>query len=237
MKYTILLLSLLASLASFGQSNTFYNPDAEPDGQIGSSDLLEFLPLFGNEFTPDTCMCGCPAGNELGGLVAGDTLLSYDFAALVFQENAEYIELTIHLNSYGIGQYPFLGDTLIEYPCFTYTQVLPKNCYNFDTGQVVYSDGNTVYCGETQARRALHCDDTGVSLGVTWPNVNDNGDHDNYWQLPAYCNFVQSSDSVWVMTPDGFSEIQPPAEDCFNFEGEQWDICYRLYSIEVRFID
>ena len=49
------LLALLFSFCTIASAQTVtlpYNPDANQDSVIGSPDLLEFLPLFGNEFTP-----------------------------------------------------------------------------------------------------------------------------------------------------------------------------------------
>ena len=49
------MLALLFSVCTIASAQTVtlpYNPDANQDSVIGSPDLLEFLPLFGNEFTP-----------------------------------------------------------------------------------------------------------------------------------------------------------------------------------------
>ena len=56
MKNLLALIAILASTNVYGQVNGFqmpYNPDVEPDGFIGISDVLEMLVLFGNEFLPE----------------------------------------------------------------------------------------------------------------------------------------------------------------------------------------
>lgn len=244
MKYLIACLTLLATLAAGAQTNTYYNPDAEPDGQIGSSDLLEFLPLFGNSFTPDTCLCGCPSGGELDELLAQDTLNTFSFAALAFQHNADSIELTIHLDSYGIGDYPFLGDTIIEYPCLTYTTLLQRTCYQFDNGELSYSSypigypGPPSYCGLSAGYIGIYFDDDAPNIEATHPNVSGNGAYDSYWSFPEYGHYVQLSTDTWAMLPDGFSDSEPPPTRCFDYlEGNSWDVCFRLVGMEVRFID
>lgn len=242
MKYLATSLLLLAALSSAAQSNSYYNPDAEPDGQIGSSDLLEFLPLFGNSFTPDTCLCGCPAGSELDSLLVGDTLDTFSFAALVFQQNADSIELTIHLDSYGVGSYPFLGDTLIEYPCHSYTATIEQRCYDFDDGIINYVDypapSYQDYCSYSDNYFGLRGDDSGNNLILTKPNITENNAYDGLWVMPDYCQYVQLSADTWAMIPDNFSDEQPAPTDCFNYlGGDSWDVCFRLTAFEVRFID
>lgn len=230
---------LLATFASAAQSNSYYNPDSEPDGQIGSSDLLEFLPLFGNSFTPDSCMCGCPAGSELDSLLVGDTLNTFSFAALVFQQNADSIELTIHLDSYGVGNYPFLGDTLIEYPCYSYTATIPKRCYEFDAGIINYTSYPVNdYCGSSTNYINFRADDSGNNLLLTRPNLTENNSYDATWLPQEYCNYVQLSANTWAMIPDGFSDEQPAPTYCSNYLNEDdWDVCFRLIAFEIRFID
>lgn len=238
MKYILASLALIASIAATAQSNTFYNPDAEPDGQIGSSDLLEFLPLFGNSFTPDTCLCGCPAGSELDSLLVGDTLNTFSFAALMFQQNADSIELTIHLDSYGVGNYPFLGDTLIEYPCYSYNTSIPRICYDFDGGRAYYGNNNSYSCNPVNGIFGMRVDDSGDNVVLTRPNLNDIGNYDGSWAMPDYCQYVQLSADTWAMIPDGFSDEQPAPTDCFNYlNGDDWDVCFRLIAFEVRFIN
>jgi len=241
MKYLTTSFLLLAAFVSAAQTNSFYNPDAEPDGQIGSSDLLEFLPLFGNSFTPDTCLCGCPAGNELDSLLVDDTINTFSFAALVFQQNADSIELTIHLDSYGVGDYPFLGDTLIEYPCYSYNTMLPKICYDFDDGVINYNNyigANQTYCSYSDNYFGLRSDDSGSNLILTKPDLTENGAYDGLWAMPDYCQYVQLSADTWAMIPDGFSDEQPAPTDCFNYlNGDDWDVCFRVIAFEVRFIN
>ncbi|MGB0510075.1 MAG: hypothetical protein ACPGGB_04070, partial [Flavobacteriales bacterium] len=41
-----------------------YNPDANADSAIGAPDLLQFLPLFGNAFTPGEVMVDGQTLNE-----------------------------------------------------------------------------------------------------------------------------------------------------------------------------
>lgn len=241
MKYTIACLVLFATLAAGAQFNTHYNPDAEPDGQIGSSDLLEFLPLFGNSFTPDTCLCGCPAGSELDSLLIDDTINTFSFAALVFQQNADSIELTIHLDSYGVGEYPFLGDTLIEYPCYSYSATLPRKCYEFDSGYVNYTSytgtNSSNLCLSQPHNIGLRSDDTGENLVLTRPNVSGVGVYDALWAMQDYCQYVQLSGDTWAMIPSGFNDEQPAPTACFNYlNGDDWDVCFRMIAFEVRFI-
>ena len=52
------LCTLWLSQAAFGQNSITlpYNPDANADSAIGAPDLLDFLPLFGNAFTPGEVM-------------------------------------------------------------------------------------------------------------------------------------------------------------------------------------
>lgn len=237
MKYLTTSFLLLAAFVSAAQTNSFYNPDAEPDGQIGSSDLLEFLPLFGNSFTPDTCLCGCPAGSELDSLLVDDTINTFSFAALVFQQNADSIELTIHLDSYGVGDYPFLGDTLIEYPCYSYNITIPRICYDFDSGKAHYGIYND-YCNPLNYIIGMRVDDSGDNVVLTRPDLNDVNAYDGVWVMPDYCQYVQLSADTWAMIPDGFSDEQPAPTDCFNYlGGDDWDVCFRLIAFEVRFIN
>ena len=242
MKYLATSLLLLAALSSAAQSNSYYNPDAEPDGQIGSSDLLEFLPLFGNSFTPDTCLCGCPAGSELDSLLVGDTLDTFSFAAYVFQQNADSIELTIHLDSYGVGSYPVLGDTLIEYPCYSYTATIPRRCYEFDDGYVNYTSyegtSSSASCNPNDNFIGFRADDSGNNLTLSRPNLTDNNSYDAFWYPADYCGYVQLSADTWAMIPDNFSDEQPAPTACFDYlGGDSWDVCFRLTAFEVRFID
>ena len=56
MRHLLTSLAILATFAAAGQVDGFqlpYNPDVEPDGYIGTADLLELLTVFGDEFSSD----------------------------------------------------------------------------------------------------------------------------------------------------------------------------------------
>ena len=111
-------------------------------------------------------------------LFAQDTLNTFSFAALAFQHNADSIELTIHLDSYGIGDYPFLGDTIIEYPCLTYSNLLQRTCYEFDSGQLVYTsyDGpNSYFCNASVSYTGVYFDDDAPNIEATHPMFRGGG--------------------------------------------------------------
>ena len=242
MKYPIACLTLLATLAAGAQTNTYYNPDAEPDGQIGSSDLLEFLPLFGNSFTPDTCLCGCPSGGELDGLTSGDTLSTFELAALAFQAPADSVYLEIHLDSYGSGNYPFLGDTIIEYPCYSYGMAIAKRYYSFDEGVVNY----TTYpnagsgCGQQACNdyQSIEFDDSGSHIRIGWPNLTGVHSYDALWSLPDDINFTEQSENTWVPIVENYDGVEFGPDKCYDAPGSNdWHVCFRLISFEVHFID
>ena len=67
MRFLVLALcALWLPQASFAQSSITlpYNPDANADSAIGAPDLLQFLPLFGNAFTPGEVMVDGQTLNE-----------------------------------------------------------------------------------------------------------------------------------------------------------------------------
>jgi len=80
------LLALFLSLGLLASAQTVtlpYNPDANADSAIGAPDLLQFLPLFGNYFTPGEV------------LIDGETLTDYIAALEEAAANATSDTITL----------------------------------------------------------------------------------------------------------------------------------------------
>jgi hypothetical protein len=97
MRLLVLCFALLSSGLMVAQNNSIevypWNPDANNDNAIGTSDLLEFLPVFGTYFgtPPEPCDYeGTPLEELFAGLLTGAIVLDSVFVEFELEDSAEF---------------------------------------------------------------------------------------------------------------------------------------------------
>ena len=86
MKHVLTLMALVVAVTAGAQGTTIHeypwNPDSDNDNLIGINDLLDFLPVFGDEFgnPPEPCdYDGTPLEELMAGIIVGDIVLDSVF--------------------------------------------------------------------------------------------------------------------------------------------------------------
>lgn len=125
MKRVLFLLFAIAAIVQSNAQTNIYNPDADDDGFITSSDLLMFLSLFESDFTPNPCNCGCYANPFYEPFGTQDTLTAYEVATNLFNATPDSIRLDFVISPYGIGSIPFSDVDTLYYDTLTFSQTYP----------------------------------------------------------------------------------------------------------------
>jgi len=244
--YKMLLFFLVLPLSLAAQENQYlppYNPDLEPDGMIGVTDILSVLGIYGEPFMPDSCFCGCPAGNEYAGPVAGDTLSAYDVANAILLSDFTAVSVTLSIEPYGDGYFPFYGDTTIQYECFDVNRIFPRQCETWvEPAAVLFSQ----YSGEGPCYTYLYnyfpafysslapygifaCGDNElVPIAISIPDIEATF-FDAYYQINSSSSFV--FDGTTYTCINFLSDSNPG----YAFEGE-WFHYFPAVALEIEML-
>ena len=111
MKHLMTLMALVVAVTAGAQGTTIYeypwNPDSNNDNLIGVDDLLDFLPVFGDEFgnPPEPCdYDGTPLEELMAGIAEGTIILDSMFVEYELEDVSTY---------YNIGCPDPITDTMI----------------------------------------------------------------------------------------------------------------------------
>ena len=96
MKHLMTLMALVVAVTAGAQGTTIHeypwNPDSNNDNLIGINDLLDFLPVFGDEFgnPPEPCdYDGTPLEEWWGQVISGDIIVDSIFFEFLLTDSAE----------------------------------------------------------------------------------------------------------------------------------------------------
>ena len=97
MKHLLMLMALVVTVTAGAQGTTIYeypwNPDSNNDNLIGVDDLLDFLPVFGDEFglPPEPCdYDGTPLEDLVTGIADGSIVLDSIFIEYELEDVSTY---------------------------------------------------------------------------------------------------------------------------------------------------
>ena len=104
MKNLLVFLVLLGSFSASAQITAPYNPDSEPDGVIGASDVLQTLAFYGSSFTPDSILFD---GISLDTLLNNLLQMAIDQGAVIEELQAQVDSLESLSPQYDITTWTF----------------------------------------------------------------------------------------------------------------------------------
>lgn len=228
----IFLLAVLGLQQSNAQTN-IYNPDANDDGFISTEDLLMFLSMFDNDFTPNPCNCGCYANPFYEPYEVQDTITAYGVASNLFNSQPDSIRLDFVISPFGAGSIPFSDVDTVYYDTLTFSQTYPWRYTELGSDNSTYdSFGDFVaymfYRNET-TQNGTPINSTTVDGGVdivdtehpnynsTFPNplqveakdVCPNLENEETWRIHADSSFIQVSEGQYVNLFQGASPDVP----------------------------
>jgi len=97
MKHVLTLMALVVAVTAGAQGTSIHeypwNPDSNNDNLIGVDDLLDFLPVFGDEFgnPPEPCdYDGTPLEELMAGIINGDIILDSIFVEYQLEDVSTY---------------------------------------------------------------------------------------------------------------------------------------------------